>query len=71
MRSYRVGKGLTHVTTGRDPMTPMGLYISKTLLSEVETRGQRRVVMVSFVYEFRLEMLSVASVVVFNDEVDC
>ena len=71
MRSYRVGKGLTRVTTGRDPMTPMGLYISKTLLSEVETRGQRRVVMVSFVYEFRLEMLSVASVVVFNDEVDC
>ena len=57
------------MTTGRDPMTPMGLYVSKTLLSEVETRGQRRVVMVRvvmvrFVYEFRLDMLSVASVVV-------
>ena len=38
---YRVGKGLTHMTTGRDPMTPMGLYVSKTLLSEVETRWRQ------------------------------
>ena len=44
-------------------MALMGLYV-KTLLPMVETRsGQRRVVVVSFVIKFRLEMiLSVASV---------
>ena len=59
------------MTTGRDPMTPVGFYVDRTLLSQFETQsGQRRVVMVGFVHNFILEMLlHVASVIIVNNEV--
>ena len=41
------------MTTGRDPMTPMGLYVSRTLFSEVETHWRQRRVIIAFNNEIR------------------
>ena len=57
-----MGKGYACVTMGRDPMALKGLYVDKTLLLWFETRsGQRKVVIVSFIHKFRLELLFISN----------
>ena len=61
---------MTRVSIGRDLIVLKGLYVTKTLLSGLETRsGQRRVVMVSFIYNFRHKTLFIVFVIVFYNGV--
>ena len=63
---------MTRVSIGRDLIVLKGLYyVTKTLLSGLETRsGQRRVVMVSFIYMFRHKtLLFIVFVIVFYNGV--
>ena len=66
-----MGGGLTRVSIGHDLIVLKGLYVTKTLLSGLETRSvQRRVVMVSFIYNFRLKtLLFIVFVIVFYNGV--
>ena len=60
--NYCVCTTWARVTRTRDPMALKGLYVDKTLLLWFETRsGQRKVVMVSFIYKFRLELLFICN----------
>ena len=62
-----MGKGLSRVAVGRDPMTPWAFRSTKRCC-QFETRRGQRVVMVSFGYRYGLEMLlSVASINMYID----